>query len=239
MNRRQLKKELISVFKTRELADVFAFFESFKPRTLVNPLFTCLCHTDERIRWYSVSSFGYVVPKISITNLEDGRVVMRRFLWMLNDESGGIGWGVPEAMGEVMYSSAPLAKEYIHMLISYTVDDGPELYQDGNFIELPLLQQGVLWGLYRVAQKHKELLTQLEFEGNLGCYFSSPDSQVRGLACLLSGLLHFQRFTEEISAQLHDFSPVRLYQDGSFHDTTVSGLARRALSLLGQDCKSN
>eukprot|EP00362_Geleiidae_sp_MMETSP1317_P000447 CAMPEP_0201284794 /NCGR_PEP_ID=MMETSP1317-20130820/84991_1 /ASSEMBLY_ACC=CAM_ASM_000770 /TAXON_ID=187299 /ORGANISM="Undescribed Undescribed, Strain Undescribed" /LENGTH=71 /DNA_ID=CAMNT_0047606373 /DNA_START=1077 /DNA_END=1289 /DNA_ORIENTATION=- len=67
--------------------------------------------------------------------MEEARIVMRRMLWSMNDESGGIGWGVPEAMAEVMTCNKGLAEEYIHMLISYMREDGEELFQDGNFLE--------------------------------------------------------------------------------------------------------
>jgi len=37
---------------------------------------------------------------------------MRRLMWNLNDESGGIGWGNPEAMGEILACHEALANEY-------------------------------------------------------------------------------------------------------------------------------
>ncbi len=40
---------------------------------------------------------------------------MRRFLWSLNDESGGIGRARPEAMAECMCRDVRLADEYAHM----------------------------------------------------------------------------------------------------------------------------
>jgi len=43
-----------------------------------------------------------------------------------------------------------LAEEYLHMLVSYMREDGPKAFQDGNFIELPMLQRGLLWGIGRL-----------------------------------------------------------------------------------------
>ncbi len=68
-------------------------------------------------------------------DMESARVIMRRLMWSLNDESGGIGWGSPEAMGEIIASHDGLAKEYAHVLISY-------VWEEGNFLEYEPLQRG-------------------------------------------------------------------------------------------------
>jgi len=36
-------------------------------------------------------------------------------MWSLNDESGGIGWGAPEAMGAIMARHTGLADEYANI----------------------------------------------------------------------------------------------------------------------------
>ena len=60
---------------------------------------------------------GEVVSKIAENDLEFARIIMRRPMLNLNDESGGIGWGAPEAMGEIMARSEKLAEEYHKILI--------------------------------------------------------------------------------------------------------------------------
>ena len=164
--------------------------------------------------------------------IDEARTVMRRFLWMLNDESGGIGWGVPEAMAEVMFHSPALAAEYLHMLVSYTMDDGPELFQDGNFLELDLLQEGVLWGLCRVAPRYRIELIELGLENNLEVYLFADNTAVKGLACRLAGLLGSKKYTPLLKPACDNHKPVRLYQHGTFLPTTVAELAEQALINL-------
>jgi len=232
MSRLKLKREIVRLLQYPELNVILKNLKKFSSKKLLSPLFSCLCHHEETVRWHSVSAFGYVVPAIARNNIEDGRIVMRRFLWMLNDESGGIGWGVPEAMGEVMSEHETLAREYAHMLVSYTLGDGPELYQDGNFLEMPTMQQGLLWGLCRMADQHKDKLIKNRVDSNLNYYFSSAHSQVRGLACRLSGMLGLSSFKTMIATLENDHHPVRLYQAGDFLDCRVSDLARQALTCL-------
>ena len=226
MSRRKVKREVTHLLLNSSLPEISRALPAYGDSALINALFTCLCHPQEIVRWHAVSSFGMIVQKIAGRNLEDGRIIMRRFLWMLNDESGGIGWTVPEAMGEVMAVTDPLAEEYGHMLVSYTLDDGPELFQDGNFLEMTELQRGVLWGLYRMAPNHKTLLLDRGVSDNLGYYLDSADSQVRGMACLLCSVLQLTRFRERITALFRDRSSFRVYLDGQFSTYRIADVAR-------------
>jgi hypothetical protein len=68
----------------------------------------------------------------------------------VTEESGGIGWNTPEAMGEIMARSEKLAHEYHKMLISYTEGGGNELDFEG-------LQKSVIAGLKRLGKVRPEL----------------------------------------------------------------------------------
>lgn len=232
MKRRQLKHQVVSLLREENLAAVNKQLSAYDQKSLINPLVSCLCHTDETVRWHSVSALGPVINAIAAQEFESARLVMRRFLWMLNDESGGIGWGVPEALSEAMYHNDRLAAEYLHMLVSYARSDGPELFQDGNFIELPLLQHGVLWGLCRLAEKYREQLVDKEAYENIGFYLASEDAQVRGTASLLCGLLGRGEFISSLQGLCEDPETVRIYVDGQLENYSVGRLASEALSAL-------
>jgi len=64
------------------------------------------------------------VPKIADEDMESARIIIRKLMWSLNDESGGIGWGVPEAMANIMLNHKDLFKEYGHILRSYAKGGG-------------------------------------------------------------------------------------------------------------------
>lgn len=119
--------------------------------SLVSPLFSFLPSTDRAIRWHAVSSLGRVTEAISKNDLEQARVVIRRLMWQLNDESGGIGWGCPEAMGDILARVKPLAAEYSNILVSY-------VYEEENYLEQLSLVGGALWGIARVSETSPELV---------------------------------------------------------------------------------
>ena len=156
---------------------------------------------------------------------------MRRFLWSLNDESGGIGWGAPESMAEIMCLHEGLRAEYLHMLLSYLREDGPEPFQDGNQLELPQLQQGVLWGVGRLSQKYPDLLRGEGVIPDLFPYLDSGDLQVVGLTLRIFLFLKEPlpgRYREQY---LESTEIIRAYEGGDFSDIPLGTIVESLSSL--------
>ena len=227
---RKIKKEVLALLAAADLEKSRRKFEKYDEQGLVNPLFSALYRPEEMLRWHTVTLFGEVLERLAEKDMEAGRIVMRRFLWSLNDESGGIGWGAPEAMAEAMFHNDRLCDEYLHMLISYMRQDGPLEHEDGNFLELPELQRGVLWGICRLAEKRAALLMEKEIVPDLLAYLPSSDATVRGLAAKALGLLGAGESVNALKTLLDDERPVRLYHSGEMTVFTVSELAETALT---------
>ena len=233
IRRSRIKKELIEILKQKDVYAICSSLQKYGERDLVSPLFSALYHPEESIRWHAVSAFGWVVDRIALQDLESARGVMRRFLWSLNDESGGIGWGSPEAMAEIMVRNEKLFLEYYHMLLSYMREDGPELFQNGNYLELPQLQRGVIWGIGRLAGRYNALLIQNGAVDDLLPYLRSSDGPVRGLSAWSLGILKARSAKKQIQQLFDDRRSVTLYCDGKLIETTVSELAIQAYNTLG------
>ena len=232
ISRSRIKKELIEILRRKDVNSIFVSLQMYGECDLVSPLFAALCHREENVRWHAVSAFGWVVDRIAQKDLESARVVMRRFLWSLNDESGGIGWGSPEAMAEIMFCNDTLFKEYGHLLLSYMREDGPEPFQDGNYLELPQLQRGVLWGIGRLAGKYREVLLRKGVVADLMPYLDSPDRPVRGMAAWSLGILKAEKAKESMQRLLDDRVCVNLYWQGDIIETTVAELARQSIDAF-------
>ena len=226
---RKIKKEVLALLAGGDLAKSRQELAKYDEHGLVNPLFSALYRPEEMLRWHTVTVFGEVLARLADKDMEAARIIMRRYIWSLNDESGGIGWGAPEAMAEAMYHHDRLCDEYLHMLISYMRPDGPLEHQDGNFLELPVLQRGLLWGIGRLAEKRGALLLEKEVVPDLLAYLSSDDAMVRGLAAKALGMLGADDCGAELQPLLEDTRPVRLYHDGEISVKTVSELATAAL----------
>lgn len=198
------------------------------PGRMVKALFSCLCSCDEQIKWYAVSGMGQVVADLARDDMENARVVMRRFMWMLNDESGGIGWGIPEAMAEVMARHQQMAGEYAHMLVAF-------MREDGFYLELLPLQRGLMWGLGRLAatnQENRNLLLGKDVALYLQPYLRSSDPVVRGLAARAAGFLMDQGLLAGLHGIVDDHCPLTVYDNGKFIAGQVGELARKSLQMI-------
>jgi hypothetical protein len=190
-------------------------------RRLVNPLFALFCDADERVRWHAVTAMGEVTARLAEENMESARVVLRRCMWNLNEESGGIGWGCAEAMGETLARSPALAGEYGCILTAY-------LDPCGNFIDHPALQEGVLWGVGRLAQAQPAIaVTAARL---LLPFLSEPAPALRGLAAWAAGSLAHPELTAALERLGGDEAVFTLYEAGRLGRPTVGEVARRALA---------
>ena len=230
---RKIKKRVLTLLAGNDLDYARQELAQYDEQGLVNPLFSALYRPEEMLRWHTVTIFGEVLNRLADKEMEAGRIVMRRYLWSLNDESGGIGWGAPEAMAEGMYHHDGLCDEYLHMLISYMRLDGPLEHQDGNYLELPALQRGLLWGISRLAEKRAGLLVDKGVIPDVLAYLTSQDPTILGLAAKTLGLLGTSDVADALKPLLEDDRSVRLYHDGKISVETVSGLAGNALEQCG------
>ncbi len=169
----ELRRSAEALLRADDFEERLAAWIQFPARRVVAPLLSFLCSPEEIVKWRAVRALGVVVSRLADEDMESARVVMRRLMWSLAEESGGMGWGAPEAMGEIMARHEGLAGEFWHVLLSY-------VREDGNRLDNDLLLRGVLWGLGRLAQARPRQLS--DCARHLEPFLASADAAVRGLA---------------------------------------------------------
>jgi HEAT repeat protein len=219
------KRRISKLLGSSDIESIIKELRQLPLAKVINPLIGALCSNDERVRWHAVTALGPIVASMADRDMEGARVVMRRLMWSLNDESGGIGWGAPESMGEIMASHDGLAQEYGHILVAY-------MREEGFFLELEMLQRGLMWGLGRLAQVRPSLLKEKNAVTYLLPYLGSSDGPVRGLAAWALGLLHAKEAIPGLKQLLPDPGEVRQYINRTFVDETVGSLAEKALANI-------
>jgi hypothetical protein len=221
MGNRQLKKKILALLKNDAFEKSLEEICLMPARRVVNPLFSFFYNKEELVKWRAVAAMGAVVARLAQQDLESARIVMRRLMWNLNDESGGIGWGSPEAMGDIMARHDGLAKEYASILVSY-------INEAGNFLEHEMLQRGVLWGLGRLAHARPELVR--DAAAYLPLFMRSKDAVHRGLAAWVSGAIPSE-ITEPLLKHLTtDEARINIFINMKLEERTVGQLAVEALS---------
>lgn len=226
---RQLKQTVIELLCADDIEDAMIKIEALPHRRVINALISRFCDGNDRVRWRAILAAGRVVAVLGESDMESARVIMRRYMWMLNDESGGIGWGVPEAMGETMARSRRLADEYASILCSY-------IHPDRNFLEHPLLQQGVLWSLGRLAQVRPGLVACAAVD--LLPFFESIDPLHRGYAAWTAGFMQDKLLLPPLNRLKSDNVSIPLFDGGCLARTTVGRLAIRSIGKIVEKNKA-
>ena len=126
-------QECGSVATAEEAVAIISPLQSFLPRP--------------EYKWRAAWCLGRACAVLAESRMEAGRNIVRRFLWSLNEESGGVGWGIPEALGCVLAQSPALGREFARILISFALDTG----KSDNYIDHAPLRLGVFWAIGHVA----------------------------------------------------------------------------------------
>ncbi len=148
---RRLKKIFKRLLCQNDFESAINEINQYPARQALNPLISLLCSCDSQIEQNVIKAIGIIVSGLAEDNIESARIIMRRLMWSLNDESGGIGWGAPEAMAEIMVRHKRLAEEYHKILISYAKPGK-------NYLENEALQESVRRGIKKLAAARQELL---------------------------------------------------------------------------------
>ncbi|MCF8045788.1 MAG: hypothetical protein K9J83_07990 [Desulfarculaceae bacterium] len=169
-----MRKKLQEILATSDRKTALAFAESYSLEQLTGPVFSQFYHPVDLVKFRSIALLGKVAGRTEPVSTERVRILMRKLMWYLNEESGGIGWGAPEAMGEVMANCERMGLEFGSILVSY-------LDPDRNFLEHEALQRGVLWGIGTLVEKvvpyDPDSLLRL-----ITPYLGSEDAVKRGFA---------------------------------------------------------
>lgn len=222
---RQLKEHLRHILSKEDWDKEFGHLITrvVRPRKTISPLFAALYSTSPSIRWHAVSCFGIATAELARQGTEHVRVVLRRCTWSLNDESGGIGWGAPEAMAEILARNPGLAEEYASILVSFIL----EREQACNFLEYAPLREGAYWGIARLAQARPDLIRPWQ-EHILDAADCETSPHILGSACLI---VSNAKITSDRAQQLlHNLQSrqdsILLYWDAAFWKASLSDLAR-------------
>lgn len=193
--------------------------------TAIGPLFSFLL-LDPLMMHRAAVALGATCAFLSHTEMEKARNVVRRYMWHLSEESGNIGWGIPEAFAETMVMSPRLAHEFSKLLISYVIDLG----KADNYCDNPILRRSCYWACGRFAKENPE--TCLSWKPWLAKGLEDEDEICRGMACfaLSAWPLDLMLMPKVRELALKDNSAICLLFDGeNIREQRVSSLA---LALL-------
>ncbi len=106
----------------------FAALEKWmkESRNPLRLLFSLTYDSDPLIRHRAIEAIGRTAAFIATYDMENVRVFIRGLIWLMTEESGGIGWHAPEAIAEVCVQVPALFDEYAKLL--------PQFLEEESFV---------------------------------------------------------------------------------------------------------
>jgi len=209
-----LKKNILALLESRDLQEISSLKAS--PYKIINNLISLSYDKKSNISWRAIEAVGLFTGKMAKEDSEFVRNIVGRLLWMIRDESGGIGWSVPEMLGEIVKNNPVLCADIAPVIVS--------------FYEELMLATGVLWAVGSMGKLDKDTL---EYAVPLIRQFlNSPEAIQRGYAARTLGALGASDAIQDLEGLVSDDNLIPVYHDGDLQEKTVGDMATEALSRL-------
>jgi hypothetical protein len=160
------KQEIRRLLEEKNKEKLLGWAES--DRSAVRTLTSLLFDAEPTISYRAAEALGWVSALEFQKRPEKVRQLLRRLFWMMNDESGNVGWRAPEAIGEILFNNPPLITEYAPVL--------------GSYLNEEPFEKGVRIAISRTAEVDGDALRNLA--GVLAGSLDSGDANIRGLSIM-------------------------------------------------------
>lgn len=174
---RAVKQQVKTLLTQDDLAEIVRL--AVAQRRVLSYLTALTYDSDPVVAQRAVLALGLAAGAVSDIAPEFVRGHLRRLFWLLNDESGGIGWYAAEAIGEIIRARPARFAEFIPNLV-WLLDMAAE--------DATRFRPSILRGITRVAEV-TDLSARADLIGFLNALLGDPDPALRDLArdCLSAG----------------------------------------------------
>ncbi len=175
--------------------------------------------------WRAIKAIGHVASLYVRNNYDFLRDTIRKLLWSLSDESGGIGWSAPEILGEIVCADPKKLADIIPLIA--------EVYS----VEEKVFRPGVLYALKRIGETCPESIEPFQEIVLSGLSEKDPLARVYALELLAmlrnkldSAVLGKAR--QQVAGLGQDRAEVWIYKDDGFVGLEVGELASSVIKQV-------
>ena len=111
-------RQLLVDYRIDEIVDYF----NDEPRVR-RALMSLLFDSDPKICMRSVFTLGRVSGREAESDADAARETIRKILWQMGEESGGLCWYGSEAIGEILINVPELVNDFWNILVVYTKEE--------------------------------------------------------------------------------------------------------------------
>lgn len=217
------KRDVEWVLEKRDWNQLRAWSKEKEHKNVYRQFMTRIYVKDGLVFWRAVEALGVFAREIEKEEPRFAVELVRRYFWMLNEESGGTAWNASEAIGSLL-AHCPGTCGHFNWMLSGLLEDES-------------LRDGALWGLAQLAQNAPHLIDPLE--ERISPFLEAKEPLARGLAALTYALMRkppndFPLYSEkgpkwsvpkELDELLkNDQDSLEIYQDGKLVRYTVQEL---------------
>lgn len=202
-----LKQKIISSLEAQEYESLFDLWsENSRTRRI---LISLTYDKKKILSWRAIEGIGILSRSMSAQHPQEVRNLVGNLLWMIRDESGGIGWSSPEMLGEIVRNNPVLCADIAPIIVFFHDEE-------------PLLP-GILWAFGRIGELHKELM--LPSVGEIMPYLGHPSPIIRGLTLWALGKTAEPGSIAKLKDMASDNGSLTMYDNSRLIETTVGSIA--------------
>lgn len=208
-----IKKRLKAYLENNEYEAVISL--SLQDKSVLRWLISLSYDKEDVISWRAMEAMGKVARAMTPERIDVVRDVIRRLLWSMGEESGGIGWSAAELLGEIIVSNPEKFADIIPIVWSFREED--------------MFRAGVVRAMWRIGSVSQEKISFV-FE-DVEPLLCDNDPQVRAYGFLLASLSNDKLFVSSACDRLkNDESYIMLYRNGELTGTTIAKLVSGMLN---------
>ncbi|GAB4536169.1 MAG: hypothetical protein Fur0020_04020 [Thermodesulfovibrionia bacterium] len=208
-----LKQEIRRALQERDYKGIIELWS--KNNGVIRMLISMTYDKADIMAWRAIEAIGLVTkamsekrPTVTSPAREDVRNLAGRLLWMMRDESGGIGWSAPEILGEIIRNNPGSCVDLIPVLLS--------------FHEEEMLCSGVMWAMGRIAEIDKGLV--LFAIPTIVSHLNDPNPYIRGMAIWSLNKMNPDGYRDMVKGVALDNSEIMIYDKGELQRTSIAEL---------------
>lgn len=223
MTQTEMKKAAAAALEANDFETILTLAR--QSRKVLSVLVRLAYDKDTLVGRRAIAAIGPVASLFVRNNYEFLRETVRKLLWSLSDESGGIGWSAPEILGEIVRADPRRFNDVIPLLA--------ELFS----IEEKVFRPGVLYAFGRIAEIDAEAVLPFQEVVIKGLFDEDPLTRINALK--LAGMLHDRLTPENRQAAgqaakqlIQDRREAWIYKEGRFVGLDVGEAAEEIYGRL-------
>jgi len=172
---------------------------------------------DPLLAWRAIEAMGRAAARVAERSPGAVREHLRRLMWLITEESGGLCWRAPEAMAEIVSRRPAEFADYVPIIVTLLTEMAEE--------DLAHFRAGILWAIGRLGPLAEAAVEDVLPQ--VTAALEHPDPQVRGLAAWALARCGRAELALASPALTLDQGPVELYENGALTRTSVAALIAR------------